>query len=57
MATVFIEIPIHRQHENEGYDLALFIDVWLRKLPWLIEAPFIIYLLCASSSVRECVRS
>ena len=48
--TIFLEIPIHRSHDTRGYDLALFdrliaIDIWLRKLPRLIEAPFVTYLL------------
>ncbi len=48
--TIFLEIPIHRSHETLGYDLALFdrliaIDIWLRKLPRLIEAPCVVYLL------------
>ena len=50
LATVFLEIPIHQQHDKTGYDLALFdrlitIDIWLRKLPRLIEAPFVVFLL------------
>src|SRR5262245_24051410 len=50
VVTIFFEIPIHRSHDTQGYDLALFdhliaIDIWLRKLPRLIEAPFVIYLL------------
>src|SRR5262245_7377737 len=48
--TIFLEIPIHRSHDARGYDVALFdrliaIDIWLRKLPRLIEAPFVTYLL------------
>jgi hypothetical protein len=48
--TIFLEIPIHRSHDTRGYDLALFdrliaIDVWLRKIPRLIEAPIVTYLL------------
>ena len=40
--TIFLEIPIHRSHDTQGYNLALFhrlitIDIWLRKLPRLIE--------------------
>jgi len=50
IVTVFFEIPIHRRHDQQGYDLALFdrlifLDVWLRKLPRLLEAPFVLYLL------------
>lgn len=48
--TIFMEIPIHRSHDTRGYDLALFdrliaIDIWLRKIPRLIEAPIVTYLL------------
>ena len=48
--TIFLEIPIHRSHDTRGYDLALFdrliaIDIWLRKLPRLAQAPAVIYLL------------
>src|SRR5262245_29430232 len=47
--TIFLEIPIHRSHDTRGYDLVLFdrliaIDIWLRKLPRLLEAPFVTYL-------------
>lgn len=48
--TIFMEIPVHRSHDTRGYDLALFdrliaIDIWLRKIPRLIEAPIVTYLL------------
>lgn len=48
--TIWLEIPIHRRHDTRGYDLASFdrliaIDIWLRKLPRLIEAPFVVYML------------
>jgi hypothetical protein len=50
LATIFLEIPIHLQHDRTGYDRALFdrlitIDIWLRKLPRLVEAPFVVFLL------------
>ena len=50
LATICLEIPIHLQHDTQGYDLASFdrliaIDIWLRKIPRLVEAPFVVFLL------------